>query len=287
MQLIEYLGVSYLPSAPPSIFQTFDIYVPKHLLGAPHHQSDLFGLVCFIHGGAWRAEDKADYAALARRLSISTGYPVALPNFRLTPREPTPDDYLHHPAHAKDALQFLEFVLSWHKENGGHLPRKPSKLFLIGHSCSAHMLCTVFLRMGSDSERVRPSDELVQSTAAIIVSEGIYDIDLLLSSFPGYRSWFIENTFGGKETFESVSALKATIDLRGQHIHWFIIHSKGDTLVDKRQSEGMYDFLSEKLCLVSKSFDDLEDEHNNILNNPKYIEMIGSYIKDVVGAEGV
>ncbi|KAF8447590.1 alpha/beta-hydrolase, partial [Boletus edulis BED1] len=254
---------------------TFDIYLPNYPLDAP----DTSALVCFIHGGAWRAEDKADYAILARNLALSTGFPVALPNYRLTPRDPTPDNHLHHPAHAEDLLRFLEFVLSWHEENGGCLASRPSKLFLIGHSCSAHMLCTIFSRMPVDSESVCPSDELVQSTAAIIMSEGIYDIDLLLSSFPGYKTWFIDNTFGRRDSHENASAIEATIDPRAPHIHWFVIHSKGDTLVDERQSQGMYDSFRGKSCLVSKSFDVLEDEHNDILKSPQYIEIINRYIK--------
>lgn len=146
------------------------------------------------------------------------------------------------------------------------------------------MLSTVFLHMPGDPENVVPSDELAQSTAAIIMSEGIYDIDLLLSSFPGCRAWFIGNTFGRKDSFGSVSAIKATIDPRTQHIRWFVIHSKGDTLVDERQSQGMYDFLRENSCLVSSSFNDMEDEHNDILKSPQYIEIIDRYIERVVGA---
>lgn len=119
------------------------------------------------------------------------------------------------------------------------------------------------------------------------MSEGIYDIDVLLSSFPEYRTWFIENTFGKKDTFENVSAFRAILDPKSQHIRWFIIHSKGDTLVDERQSEGMYDLLKEKSCLVSKSFDELEDEHNNILKSPKYIGIVDRYIKGVLSAEAV
>lgn len=145
------------------------------------------------------------------------------------------------------------------------------------------MLCTIFLRMPGEPESVRPSDELVQSTAAIIMSEGIYDIDLLLSSFPGYRTWFIENTFGSEDSYESVSVIKGSIDPRAQHTRWLIIHSKRDTLVDERQSQGMYNFLREKRCLVSKSFDDLEDEHNDTLKSPKYVEIIDMYIRGVVG----
>lgn len=145
------------------------------------------------------------------------------------------------------------------------------------------MLSTIFLRMPGDPEDVVPSDELVQSTAAIIMSEGVYDIDLLLSSFPGYRTWFIESTFGRKDSFGNVSAIKATIDPRTQHIRWFVIHSKGDTQVDECQSQGMYDFLRENSCLVSSSFDDLEDEHDDILKSRQYIEVIDRYIKRVVG----
>lgn len=139
--------------------------------------------------------------------------------------------------------------------------------------------------MPGDSGTVCPSDELVQSIAAIIMSEGIYDIDLLLSSFPAYRSWFIENTFGKRDSFEDVSVIKATIDPKGQHIRWFIVHSKGDTLIDEHQSEAMYDSLRQRPCLVSKSFDDLDDEHNDILNSSKYIVMIDNYISGVVGVE--
>lgn len=147
------------------------------------------------------------------------------------------------------------------------------------------MLSTIFLRMPRDSESVCPSDALVQSTAAIIMSEGIYDIDLLLSSFPRYKTWFIENTFGRKDSYENVSAIKSTMDPRGQHIRWFVIHSKGDTLVDERQSQGMYDFLKDKSCLVSKSFDGLNDEHNAILKSPQYIQVIERYIRGIVGAD--
>ena len=114
------------------------------------------------------------------------------------------------------------------------------------------------------------------------MSEGIYDIDVLLSSFPGYRTWFIENAFGRMDSYDSVSAFKATVDPRGQHIRWFVIHSRGDSLVDERQSQGMYDMLRERSCLVSKSFGDLEGEHNDILKSPQYIQIIDKYIKGVV-----
>lgn len=45
---MEYLDISYLPSATFNTFQTFDIYIPERLL-------DTSALICFIHGGAWRS----------------------------------------------------------------------------------------------------------------------------------------------------------------------------------------------------------------------------------------
>ncbi|KAF8843604.1 alpha/beta-hydrolase [Paxillus ammoniavirescens] len=289
MELIEYLDIPYIPSELQNPFHTFDVYIPKHLQESDvAHQHDAgSNLICFVHGGAWRREDKADHAGLARKLAISTGYPVALPNYRLTPTEPTADNYLHHPEHARDVLRFLEFIRSWYDGNSGAgrglLPCQPRKLFLVGHSCSAHILCTIFMCMPGDT--LHPSDKLVQSTAAFVMSEGIYDIDLLLSSFPTYRTWFIEHTFGKKDTYEDVSVIRATMNAKGDHIRWLVIHSQGDTLVDERQSSAMYDYLSATLRPVAKTFDKLGDEHNEILQGPQYVEIISEYIKGVVGAE--
>jgi len=82
-----------------------------------------------------------------------------------------------------------------------------------------------------------------------------------------------------------VSVFSAAIYPNSQHIRWFIIHSKGDTNVDERQSQGMYDFLREKSFLVSKSFDELEDEHDTILQLPQYVGMINRYINGIGGME--
>ncbi|KIJ68989.1 hypothetical protein HYDPIDRAFT_79980 [Hydnomerulius pinastri MD-312] len=287
MELIEYLNIPYIPSKPQNAAHTFDVYIPKRLTDHSIQYDGTFPLVCFIHGGAWRSEDKADHAGLARKLALTTGYPVALPNYRLTPREPTPDNSLHHPEHAKDILQFLEFLRSWHEGNSeskGSLPYQPNRLFLVGHSCGAHILCSIFLQM--ESGEINPCDALVQSTAAIIMSEGLYDMDLLLSNFPTYRTWFIESVFGKNRTYEDVSAIKANMDPRGSHIRWLIIHSKGDTLVDEGQSSAMYNYLVENSGSqwVTKTFDALVDEHNDMLKGDQYVEILGKYIEGVVGA---
>ncbi|KAF9246193.1 alpha/beta-hydrolase [Melanogaster broomeanus] len=300
MELIEHRDIPYVPeseseseseSVPQNPFHTFDVYIPKHLRDHSDQHDAALGLVCFIHGGAWRSrpsrlsrnddvngrEDKADHADLARRLAASTGYAVALPNYRLT----TPDNYLHHPEHAKDLLRFLEFIRSGRQRALADVDRADC----FSSATAAQHICCAPSSLRTPGETLRPSDELVQSTTAIIMSEGIYDIDLLLSSFPTYRTWFIEAAFGKRDSFEDVSVLKAPFDPKGDHIQWLIIHSQGDTLVDERQSSAMYDYLSESSRPVTKTFDELGDEHNDILQGTQYVEIINKYIKGLVDAE--
>lgn len=124
----------------------------------------------------------------------------------------------------------------------------------------------------------------MESTTAIMMSEGIYDIDMLLSSFPTYREWFIESVFGQHPSYGDVSALEATVHPKGGHIRWLIIHSQGDTLVDQGQSKAIYKYLMENLPSeqVAKTFDELVDGHNEILKGGQYSEIVGNYIKGVV-----
>ncbi|KAG2756001.1 alpha/beta-hydrolase [Suillus brevipes Sb2] len=266
-QLDEYTDISYIPSEPPNNFQSFDIYCRPS-------DGDALPLVCFIHGGAWRSEDKLDHAGLARRLASFTGYAVAVPNYRLS----TTED-IHHPDHTKDVLRFLEFVITWGGPCGTSV-YNPNKLCLIGHSCGAHMLSSIFLEPTQPDDTLRPSAELLKSTNAIIMSEGIYDIDLLLSSFPTYRAWFIEASFGRRSTYRDVSVTKTISRAEYHHLHWLIVHSKGDTLVDEAQSEAMYQHLLRNVPHITKNFGELVEEHDDILKGVEFVKLVGQYIID-------
>lgn len=75
------------------------------------------------------------------------------------------------------------------------------------------------------------------------------------------------------------------------HIRWLIVHSKGDTLVDSVQSQAMYDHLQalyeggpRDAYQVLKIWDDLEGEHNAILQSEKYIQILGDFIRIVLSA---
>ncbi|KAG1782722.1 alpha/beta-hydrolase [Suillus placidus] len=276
--LDEYTDISYVPSEPPNNFQSFDIYIPIPRVTSDEQPHGPPPLICFIHGGAWRKEDKLDHTGLARRLASFTGYVVAVPNYRLSTME---DNAIRHPDHAKDILRFLEFVITWGGPHGTTVYNS-NRLCLMGHSCGAHMLSSIFLEVAQGENPLRPSAELLKSTNAIIMSEGIYDIDLLLSSFPTYRTWFIEAAFGQRSTYGEASVTKMNPRVEYDHLQWLIVHSKGDTLVDEAQSEAMYQHLLRHVPHVTRNFGELVEEHNDILKGVEFVKLVGQYIIDHV-----
>ncbi|CDO72846.1 hypothetical protein BN946_scf185002.g31 [Trametes cinnabarina] len=255
-------------------------------------------LIVFVHGGAWRSyvclpfsnplppahspplpsEDKAEYAALARALVQRTACAVAVPNYRLT----TPDSPIQHPSHSQDVLLSLHFLSS---SSPAHPQPPPSHLYLIGHSCSAHILASIFL--SSPYDDLTPSSDLLAATRAIACSEGIYDIDRLLASFPTYKAWFVAPAFGDRDAYPHVNVASYPLREGGEHIRWLIIHSSNDTLVDQLQSETMYAHLnalkagapSASLPGVQKNFDELTEEHNDLLHGTVYPRIIADFVK--------
>lgn len=240
----------------------FDLYTPPD-----SHQKPL---ICFVHGGAWRSDDKLEHAQLARKLATTTSYPVAVPNYRLSPT--TGDPVIVHPAHAQDILQFLNFILSHPSPSFD-----PHNLILIGHSCSAHMLSCIFLDSSAISPSLSPSPELLQSVKAVIMSEGIYDLDMLITSFPNDREWFIQRAFGIAQSYTQFSVLKYPARPLTP-ISWLLIHSKGDTLVDQIQVDAMYDHLSQLFPhKVTRNVDDFVDDHYAIPRSDHYVEVINQF----------
>jgi hypothetical protein len=142
------------------------------------------------------------------------------------------------------------------------------------------MLASIFLDSSSISPILSPPLSLLTAIQAIIVSEGIYDIDLLLSRFPSYRKWFIEPAFRPLQSYVDFST--TTLPLRTSHIRWLLIHSKGDTLVDQQQSEAMYLHLcklySSAQTLIAKNLDDLDGEHNDILCRKDFVQIVTDFI---------
>lgn len=285
-----------------------------------------------------RSEDKSQHAALAARLATRTNCVVAVPNYRLTPSDsPPPSDpsyapYVRHPQHARDILRALcaligvpqpvdsdsDVIESATNANADAdaLPERntlydPTHILLAGHSCGAHILSCIFLDSGSSessssshvpvSPSLKPPQQLLSAARALALSEGIYDLDALLRTFPDYRSWFVENAFGPPAAesrgYARFSATHYPLHKQlgrgggggGAHLSWLIIHSSGDTLVDAGQAASFFAHLSAlyskakpadggTLGKVEKDWTTLTFEHNDMLRTAQYSNLLGDWL---------
>ncbi|EEB99569.1 hypothetical protein MPER_00730, partial [Moniliophthora perniciosa FA553] len=143
----------------------------------------------------------------------------------------------------------------------------------------AHMLSSIILDSSHVTPSLTPADKILAAVRGVIMSEGIYDLEMLLSRVPGYKDWFIEPAFGHMHSYADFSVSR--YPPRGDNdVRWFIIHSKGDTLVDLVQSETMASHLKaiSSPAHVEDSIGQLEDEHDDVLRNEEYIRMVTRFI---------
>ncbi|GJE87190.1 alpha/beta hydrolase [Phanerochaete sordida] len=272
----EHTDIAYVKDSAAGGLHAFDLYVPAA-------QPRAGPLLVFVHGGAWRSEDKAKHAPLARRLAHTARCAVAVPNYRLT----TPASGLRHPAHAEDLLAFLEFARGW-AGPGGDAAYDPARLYVAGHSCSAHMVASILLAPSDDAPvafpTLAPSDALLASVRGVIATEGLYDIDLLLQSFPTYKEWFIASTFGEHASYAAFSVSQYNLRPGAEHIRWLIAHSTKDPLVDILQSEAMIQRLESFSKANVESYLELScEDHNGVLMEDKYHELVSSFISRMEG----
>lgn len=151
------------------------------------------------------------------------------------------------------------------------------------------MLASILL--DSSEPALVPPVELLRAVRGVIFSEGIYDIDALLQSFPAYRDWFIRDTFGDLPTYDRYSATKMTLREGAIHISWIIVHSSGDTLVNAFQSQEMYHHMQSlhqgglrETGQVLRNWDDLKGDHTAVLLSSKFIQIVRDFIHMVSSA---
>ncbi|KAJ7248536.1 Alpha/Beta hydrolase protein [Mycena rebaudengoi] len=264
---IQVLDIPYLTNAGP--LQMFDVYAPRKPQGKR--------IICFVHGGAWGAEDKSMHSGLASALADAVQCPVLVPNYRLTPRPPAENNELRHPVHAQDILQFLDYVVNIWEGIPDVLDPKGQAIYLIGHSCGAHMLASAFLDSSTVTPTLTPSAAVLQAVKGIAMSEGIYDIDLLLSRFPDYEGWFIASAFGKRESYAEFSTTRLPLR-EDSNIRWLVIHSSGDTLVDVAQSTTMHQHLVTLGVDVVGNMDQIAVDHDDVLLAPEFISIIHTFL---------
>lgn len=143
------------------------------------------------------------------------------------------------------------------------------------------MLTSIFLDSSSITPSLTPSVTLLRAVKGIVMSEGIYDLELLLSDFPNYQEWFIGPAFGRHAVYASFST--TNLLLRDSDIRWLVVHSKGDTLVNLAQSEAILSHLvklhgADAESRIRRSIDLLNSEHDDILGDDDYVKLVVDFI---------
>lgn len=199
-----------------------------------------------------------------------------MPNYRLTPTNETSGNTLQHPSHTEDILRFLEFLITWNGpvDDGHAIDIK--QLFLMGHSCGAHMLSCILLDSSATTPSLAPSIVLLDAVKSVILSEGIFDLDLLNARFPDYLSWFIAPTFGKLDSYAAFAT--TSYPTRRHEYSWLLIHSTGDTLVDLVQSVQMLRHLraSNGQVILNTSF---TQDHDDILSSDDFVDVVKQFIQ--------
>jgi hypothetical protein len=204
-----------------------------------------------------------------------------VPNYRLTPHDPSVDVPFCHPGHAEDILHFLTFMSSWRGPPDFGPIYDSQAFYLIGHSCSAHILTSIFLDSSEVSPTLTPPLTLLHAVKGIAMSEGIYNIDSLLDRFASYRHWFIAPAFGLRASYDQFSTTR--FPLWNRNIRWLIIHSKGDDLVDASQSEAMYNRLcdlygADMQSRIKQNMDQLDGGHDDLLRSDEYVKIVKDFV---------
>lgn len=225
-------------------------------------------------------EDKNDYEYLALNLLKQSACPVININYRLSPQKADVPP-VHHPAHALDVLEALKFIQEHGSKQLGIPQPTLGNLYLLGHSCGAHIITSIVLDAQSESHEIDTPSSLLSDIKGILLSDGIYEIDLLLKKFPSY-SGFIQGAFGEHDSYKTFSP--AYYKLRGESpIYWLVVHSKGDTLVDEEQAESLWDHLWELYDrkahqYVEADWERLKVDHDEVLRVPEYVAMVSQFV---------
>jgi acetyl esterase/lipase len=139
--------------------------------GADKHKLDLFlpkgktnfPVVVFFHGGSWRSGDRSIYSLFGNRLA-KAGIGVAIPSYRLMPKDP-------HPAQIEDAAAAFDWVYKNIAQYGGDV----SRMYLAGHSSGGHLAALLAL----DGKHLGKRGVPAAAIHGVATMSGVYDVGTL------------------------------------------------------------------------------------------------------------
>ncbi len=145
VDIVEVLNVPYatIEGVDPNLL-SLDIHAPKGAKAAP--------VVIYVHGGYWKAGDKANKGDL-RQFFCGRGFVFVTINYRLAPE-------VRHPVLIQDVARAVAWV---HDHIAGH-GGDPGQLFLTGHSAGAHLVAL----LGTDAKRLGEHGKPLSILRAVI-----------------------------------------------------------------------------------------------------------------------
>ncbi|KAJ1807418.1 hypothetical protein LPJ56_006244, partial [Coemansia sp. RSA 2599] len=178
----EFKDIAYISDSDPG--HTLDIYLPETSPGSNQSNAQL-PLVVYVHGGAWRTDDKSTVAYIGPGFvqASDNRIAVAIINYRLSTRN---TDSVRHPEHLNDVRSALEFLTTSNEYPGSEQIDR-NNVFLVGHSAGAHLAMMSVL---DNTEQQR----WLGCIRGVFGIGGIYDIPGLLRQYPGYSD-FVEMAF--------------------------------------------------------------------------------------------
>lgn len=140
-----------------------DLYLPKGKRNFP--------IFFFVHGGAWRSGDRSRYAALGNRFA-SEGIGVAVPSYRLAPKDP-------HPAQIEDVAAAYAWVVKNIERYGGDRAR----INIGGHSAGGHLVALLAL----DDRYLQKHGLTPREIQGVVAMSGVYSIQGLENVFGNHQ----------------------------------------------------------------------------------------------------
>jgi len=234
-------------------------------------------LLFFVHGGAWRAGDKAlDTGYWKQAFFPGRGMALASTNYRLVPGATVEQQ-------AEDAAAALREVL----DQAGELGIDPQRVVLLGHSAGAHLVTL----LGTDERWLCGAGLSFDNLAGVIGNDGAcYHVPHQLEGVPEqWRGAFIE-AFGDDP--ERQRRLSPTCNAGGSNApHFLLLHMPHRADGGIKQAHDLADAVramgsTARVVQVDASLEHGHHELNLWLGRPGHgtTEAMELWLAEVLGA---